>query len=291
MGFRVVRITKRCKLEARLGYMVSTSDEEVQILLDEISVVIIESQQVFITAALLSQFLSKKIKVIFCDSAHDPQGELIPYFGTYDSYRKLKKQLAWTDATKDKVWAQIIRQKIENQAKVLQKLHMEEQCKALIEYQSQVTDGDPTNREGIAAKQYFSALFGLRFDRRNKATPINKYLNYGYAVVVGAVNREISKSGYLHQLGIHHIGEENPFNLGYDLVEPLRPFVDWIAISKDVNDDNFKSLMAKSLETIVLCDDKKCHLDNAISDYAMSIFTALNTGSKNTVKKITFNDE
>ena len=75
-----------------------------------------------------------------------------------------------------------------------------------------VIEDDKTNREGHAAKVYFNSLFGKDFSRDNECN-INKYLNYGYSIILSAVNREVKILGYLTELGVHHIGESNSFNL------------------------------------------------------------------------------
>lgn len=55
---------------------------------------------------------------------------------------------------------------------------------------------------------YFNALFGMEFSR-TLPHPINAALNYGYGLILSAINREISAAGYLTQLGIFH---DNTFN-------------------------------------------------------------------------------
>ena len=48
----------------------------------------------------------------------------------------------------------------------------------------EVEDGDPTNREGLAAKVYFRELFGEGFSReRRDEGIINSSLNYIYQIV------------------------------------------------------------------------------------------------------------
>ena len=84
----------------------------------------------------------------------------------------------------------------------------------------EVKIGDKTNREGHAAKIYFKELFGKEFVRHNDDV-INSALNYGYAILLSTINKEIINNGYLTQLGIHHKNEFNEFNLTCDLMEPL----------------------------------------------------------------------
>ena len=47
-----------------------------------------------------------------------------------------------------------------------------------------------TNKEGLAAKLYFSSMFGPLF-KRHQADDVNKYLNYGYTILLSMFNRRI----------------------------------------------------------------------------------------------------
>lgn len=63
MGFRNVKINSRCKLETFMGYMVCRGETETRILLDEINLLIIENQQVCITAALMAALIEHKVRI------------------------------------------------------------------------------------------------------------------------------------------------------------------------------------------------------------------------------------
>lgn len=146
-----------------------------------------------------------------------------------------------------------------------------------------VIEGDETNREGHAAKVYFNACYGKDFSR-DSDIPINKYLNYGYSIVLSAINREVKAFGYLTELGIHHIGQENPFNLSCDLMEPLRPYVDSLVVSGVVDDNNFKERLVNMLNDEVRFDGNTTRLDNAIHNYVQSALLALRTETLDKLK-------
>lgn len=61
---------------------------------------------------------------------------------------------------------------------------------------------------------------------RHDADQINAALNYGYSILLSAMNKEVKINGYLTQLGIHHKNEFNQFNLSCDLMEPFRVIID-----------------------------------------------------------------
>lgn len=107
---------------------------------------------------------------------------------------------------------------------------------------------------------------------------INACLNYGYAVLLSAINREIVASGYVTQLGIWHDNEFNQFNLGSDLIEPLRTIVDETALLIEENDKTFKRKMAAILNYEVSFGGKNTTLETAIRQYVKSVLFALESG-------------
>ena len=84
MGFRIVVINSRCKLETRLNYLVVRGESEKKIFINEINTLIVQSTAVSLTVALLSVLVENNIKVIFCDEKCNPQSEIIPYYGAQD---------------------------------------------------------------------------------------------------------------------------------------------------------------------------------------------------------------
>lgn len=272
MGFRTVVVSTHSKLELSLNYLVfKTPDEVKRINIDEIQTLIIESTAVAITTSLLSELVRKKIKVIFCNEKKSPVSELVPYYGDSISFKRIKQQMSWTDEIKDLVWKEIIIEKIKNQARVLKDIS-EEDSNSLLEYSKDVVEGDLTNREGHAAKFYFNRVYGEGFTRNNNSD-INKYLNYGYTLVLSQFSKAIVSKGYLTQLGIHHIGETNYFNLACDFMEPVRPFIDKRV--KDLTNENFKEKLVEVLSETFVYDDQKQTLSNAISLYVSSLLNAL----------------
>lgn len=225
MSWRTVVITRQAKLEEKLNYLyVRDAESTTKIHLSEISVLMIESTAVSLTASLLCELSKRKIKVIFCDEKRNPQSELVSYNDGCDTSLKLKKQIAWTEDFKKAVWTEIVREKILMQANLLYEMKKEE-CDILYRYIDEICFGDSTNREGHAAKVYFNSLFGKDFTRQNDS-PTNAALNYGYSLILSCFNREIVALGYTTKLGLFHDNMFNCFNLSSDLMEPFRPLVD-----------------------------------------------------------------
>lgn len=162
MSWRTVVISSSAKLDYQMGYLIVRNQDVVKIHISEISILMIETTSVSLTAALLCELTKKKIKVIFCDEKRNPSSELIPYYGSHDTSMKVRKQIAWSENIKTSVWTEIVTEKIRKQAENLERWDRTE-AQMLYEYITQIEFGDATNREGHAAKVYFNALFGLAY--------------------------------------------------------------------------------------------------------------------------------
>lgn len=279
MGFRTIVVNSRCKLEFRLNFLIIRSENEKRIFINEINTLIVQSTAVSLTAALLSELIHNNVKVIFCDEKCNPLAELLPYYGTHNTSKRIKTQIRWKNDAKGKVWKTLIRKKILNQAEVLRTLEYVSEAELLESYIAEVMDGDVTNREGHAAKVYFNCILPNGSTRRSSDF-INGCLNYGYAVLLSAINREIVASGYVTQLGIWHDNEFNEFNLGSDLIEPLRTVVDQTAINISENDKLYKRKMANVLNYETIYADKQTTLDVAVRLYVKSVLSSLETNDE-----------
>lgn len=288
MGFRSIVINSRCKLDYSLNYLVVHKGMDVKkILLDEIKLICINSTQVSITTALISECLNKKIKIILSDEKHNPVGEITPYYNNFYTYRKLKEQLSFTEECKGYLWQEIVKNKILNQSLVLKKTDKEKESLILETYANEVTINDKQNREGIAAKVYFKTLFGSDFSRDNSCKE-NIFLDYGYSILLSSINRIVKMYGYYTELGIHHIGESNSFNLSCDFMEPLRPLVDLYVLNGIVNLDNYKEEYIKMLELPVIFNNRTLFLDNALEEYVESLLFYLKNGDIDKIKFINY---
>lgn len=91
-----------------------------------------------------------------------------------------------------------------------------------------VQAGDPSNIEGQAARRYWTLLFDNSFRRDQEAEGVNSLLNYGYTIVRSTMARAIMASGLHPGIPLHHRQKGNPLRLVDDLMEPYRPFVDYV---------------------------------------------------------------
>lgn len=241
MSFRTIVISKQSKLSYKNRFLVvKQEDDEKYIHLSEIDTIIVDSISTVITNYLLKELSDNKINIIFCDEKHNPFGEISSYYSRHNTSKQIKKQIAWKQKDKNLLWQKIIKNKILNQATLLKKIKCNK-YRMLLNYVDEIEIGDKTNREGHAAKVYFNLLFGSNFIRHNDDN-INSALNYGYAILLSTINKEVIANGYLTQLGINHKNEFNQFNLSCDLMEPFRVIIDnFVYFNKERElDTNYK---------------------------------------------------
>ena len=288
MSWRIVNVSSISKLDLKLNYLVVRTENKItKINLSEISTLIVESTAVSLTAALLNEMIRRKIKIIFCDEKRNPSSELIGYYGSSDTSLRVRSQIAWNDEIKELIWAEIVKEKIGNQSKIIKKFSLNN-YELMQEYVNEVKLNDSDNREAYAAKVYFNSLFGKSFSRSTNCS-INSALNYGYMIMLSAFNREIVSSGYLTMLGIHHKNMFNQFNLSCDFIEPFRVLVDekvYLNMPEKFEKEE-KMMMLDVLNNQVKIDGKIQYVNNAIKIYVNSIFEAL---EEKDISKIKFLD-
>ena len=284
MSWRTVVVSSSAKLDYQLGYLVVRKETTVKIHISEISLLMIESTAVSLTAALLNELTKKKVKVVFCDEKRNPSSELVSYYGSHDTSAKIRDQIKWGEQEKTVIWTEIVTEKIRKQATVLREYGRDE-ATLLEQYIREIEYGDITNREGHAAKVYFNALFGLSFTRTEENS-MNAALNYGYGILLSMFNREIVMNGYLTQLGLFHNNMFNQFNLGSDLMEPFRILVDR-QVKKHLPEKfetEEKRMMLQILQQDLAIGGRKEYVSNAIKIYCKSVFDALSANDVSLIK-------
>ena len=224
MGWRTVMLTQHAKVStASHNLVIQTIEEKINIPLDDIQILLIASTQVVISTAAIAALSEAEAKVIFCGRDGQPITETVNEYSSRYSLKSVQNQMSWPQSRVETLWTHIIAEKLSTQAAVLKNCSLNadfiDNEKAALEI------NDLTNREAVVARKYFQVLFGQGFSRENFDAR-NDALNYGYSILLSAVNREIVANGYLTVLGIHHYNQDNVFNLGSDLMEPFRPVID-----------------------------------------------------------------
>ena len=277
MGWRNVIITQHSKLSYSMNMMIVQNKDGInQIPIEDINLILISTSQAVITSALISKLIENKSKLIFIDNKYNPIGETSGYHSSGKRLKLLKKQIAWPKDRIEILWTKIIISKIQNQINVLKNYNLNSiNVENIL---NRVELNDSTNCEAIAARKYFLELFGNKFSRRD-SNIIDAALDYGYAILLSACNREIAINGYLSELGIHHCSVNNEFNLGCDLMEPFRPIIDyWVKSHENIKEftPDIKYGLVELLSTQIKFNGKKTLLTQAVKIFIRDCFRFLN---------------
>lgn len=204
--------------------------------IEDIGFVILEHQQTNITLPLLNALSDNNAAVIFCGNDFMPNAMLMNLDSNKTQGESYRAQIEASEPLKKGLWKQIVEAKIRNQAALLNKLGKDGD--KLKPYYMNVKSGDTDNREGIAAKIYWSELFGSDFVRAREGVEPNSLLNYGYTLLRAAVARSLMGSGLFPAFGIFHRNRYNAFPLADDIMEPYRPYVDEIVFNLYANGED-----------------------------------------------------
>lgn len=213
-------------LACERGFMTVSSEGTVvaKIPMSDVEAVITASHGISYTNNLLVRLAEENIPFVFCDEKFLPIGFLWSVSGQYRQAGVMDAQIAVHEKSRDKLWKEVVKQKLYFQYKVLEALALPyEPVKQLV---AKVKLGDVENIEGQAARKYFTILYGDNFRRERDSGGINSLLNYGYIILRSAMARAIMGAGLHPTIGIHHKNYLNPMRLVDDLIEPFRPMVD-----------------------------------------------------------------
>ena len=193
-----------------------------QMPLEDIKCVVLASRGVSLSASVIAALLEHKVGIVHCDHRFVPCGMTMPMV---DAIRPqvLARQVSATNLKKQ-LWQKILRQKIKNQAAVLQLIGADA---AYLQAESK----KKLLNESAAARQYFRVFFGALgapslTRRQDDGHQINIMLNYGYAVLQAMMHRSLVAHGLSPVHGVHHIDRYQAHALVYDMIEPWRPFLD-----------------------------------------------------------------
>jgi len=199
-----------------------------KIPIEDIGVVVIDDKQITITQGLLAALLENNTAVIGCGETHMPTGLFMPLESNTVQHERFMNQIEASVPLLKQLWQQTVSVKIRNQRALLAKYEVDTQW--MDKWQREVRSGDPDNYEAQAAAYYWQHIFpaDLNFKRLRAGEPPNNLLNYGYAILRATVARGLVASGLLPTLGIHHRNKYNAYCLADDIMEPYRPYVDYI---------------------------------------------------------------
>lgn len=199
-----------------------------KILIEDLGLLMLDHWQITVSHQLIQKMMGNNVVVISCDAHHLPHGIMLPLHGHTEFSDRIKDQMEASEPLKKQLWKQTIECKIDNQKEVLRRLG--NYYEPMIDYRNNVKSGDLTNMEGIAAQHYWKYLISLDFLRQRFGDSPNQFFNFGYSVLRSIVARAIVETGLLQVLGIFHKNKYNPYCLADDMMEPYRPFVDWLVM-------------------------------------------------------------
>ncbi len=224
MAWHSVMISRPARLRREHFSLAIEQEETAFVPFEDIAIIVLNHREIIITHPVLSACAEYGIGLYATGQNHQPTGIFLPFLSHSRTARMMRLQLKIARPAAKQAWAGIIRRKIENQAACLQLCDLKGTDR-LASYARRVRSGDPDNLEAQAAAYYFPQLFGPVF-HRTEASWTNAALDYGYAVLRGAITRGLVAHGLHPTLGLAHNSEQNAFNLADDLIEPFRPVVD-----------------------------------------------------------------
>jgi len=226
-----------------------------QFAAEDVGVLIVDSPATQYTHATLLELVGHGAVVLLCGSDHLPAAIVTPTAGNSLQTERLAAQVNAPLPLKKRLWKQIVQAKIRNQTANLE--GEDEIAGRLFELAARVRSGDPDNVEAQAARLYWPLwLPGRVFRRKRDGEAPNNLLNYGYAVMRGAVARAIAGAGLHPSISLHHHSRYDAFCLADDLMEPLRPLVDrsvrelFLSGMDEINQDTKREILSLLLEPV-----------------------------------------
>lgn len=224
-----------------------------QIPLDDMLALIANAHGISYTNNLLVALSERGTPFVLCAANHNAVGMLLPIEGNFQQAGRFDAQIAATQPMGKRLWAEIVRSKLQQQAAVLSAVNVPHM--PLVSLVKKVRSGDPDNMEAQGARRYWNLLFGNTFRRDRQAGGINAMLNYGYTVLRAATARAVVAAGLHPTLGIHHRNQGNAMRLVDDLMEPFRPMVDLKVWQLSKSGENSVNEQTRRVLVHVLYDD------------------------------------
>ena len=224
MVWRSVVISQPAKLKREHFSLVIEQVQSARVPFEDIAVIVLNNREITITHPVLSACAEYGVALYSTGDNHQPNGVFLPFLSHSRVTRMMRLQLDIDKPQVKRAWAEVMKVKIGNQANCL-KLAKKGDFERLESYASRVRSGDTENMEAQASSYYFPQLFGKGFNRAQDCW-VNAMLDYGYAVLRGAITRALVAHGFQPNIGLFHRSEQNAFNLADDVIEPYRALVD-----------------------------------------------------------------
>lgn len=218
-----------------------------QVPLDDIAAVIANAHGLSYTNNLLVALAERGAPFVLCAANHNAVGMLLPIEGNFEQSRRIEAQIVASRPTHKRLWAAVVRSKLEQQAAALEAASAS--AVPLLALARKVKSGDPDNLEAQGARRYWQLLFDKDFRRDQNGGGRNALLNYGYTVLRAATARAVVAAGLHPGIGLHHSHDNNAMRLVDDLMEPFRPIIDlkvwqlWRNQERDITPETKRALV------------------------------------------------
>lgn len=229
MAYRNIIVTRNISISIH-NYQLVIGNKDMCVPLEDINCLVLEHAGITISSGVLQRLSEKGCLVYICDEKHLPATVVLPMAKHSRHFKMLTAQVTMTKPKQNRIWQQIVKQKVANQAMCL-KMCGKENADQIYNMIKRVQSGDKTNIEAQAAALYFKSLFGSGFTRGDD-NGINAALNYGYSILRGQIARSIVCYGFEPSIGINHHSQLNNFNLADDFIEPYRAMVDYFVYTQ-----------------------------------------------------------
>ena len=284
---RTVAISSPAKLSLRDRQLLMSKTNELgqkvekTVPIEDIGAVVLEDPRISITHGLIAALLANNAALVTCDEKYHPTGMMLNLAGNTTQAESFADQTNASQPLKKQLWQQVVKQKLLNQAHVLDEFGTV--ANVIINAAKQVKSGDTDNREGFAAAYYWPRLFDAYpgFRRGREAGYPNNLLNYGYAILRATMARSLVGSGLHPTLGIFHHNRYNHYCLADDMMEPYRPFVDRLVASMVEQEEAADDFLTKEQKVALLTIPT---LDVRINGKARPLMVACSETSASLVK-------
>ena len=227
MGERVIEVSGfDAHLSASHKQISVRHDQEVigHFPAEDVALLVVDTPLASFTHETLLALVDGGGLVLLCGADHLPAAYVVPVAGNALQVQRMAKQIKLSQPRTKRLWQQLVKAKIRNQAAVCATPEIARKLKSLVD---RVGSGDPQNVEAQAARLFWSCyLKDKTFRRDREGAPPNPLLNYGYSILRAAMARTICGAGLHPSVGLHHSNRHAAFTLADDLMEPFRPWVD-----------------------------------------------------------------
>lgn len=227
MTYHILHITSpNCRLTVDKGLLFCAykDGDSKMISINDIKALIVAAFGISFSNNCLAKLLENDVVILHCNEKFKPIGLSLP-LERIVRQKVFYNQIAQNEEFEIKLWKQILKCKVLNQAKNLDLMgNNTHNLYKLI--------NKPLMNEANIARYYWQNYFkffqnSLIREHKDAKTFENGCLNYGYAILNSLIHRSLIIHGMITGLGIHHKGKYKSTPLVYDLMEPYRAFIDY----------------------------------------------------------------